>query len=125
MAGSSLEEPLNRHPSVLNRGSNNEDDASIEEFSPNIHRNTSASLARFNEIDTLSVLNRGQITRTTPQSALPLQTSATHQREDVWLARFNEHQVHMHGRIFLGIEPRIDNPSVLKPRFCHEANAAD
>ncbi|GBM13752.1 hypothetical protein AVEN_90016-1 [Araneus ventricosus] len=32
----------------------------------------------------LVILNHGQITRTTPELASPLQTSAPHQREDVW-----------------------------------------
>ncbi|GBM26918.1 hypothetical protein AVEN_264765-1 [Araneus ventricosus] len=41
-------------------------------------------------IDNLSVLNGGQ-QRGRRLNRHSLQISATHQREDVWLARFNEH----------------------------------
>ncbi|GBM80213.1 hypothetical protein AVEN_203725-1 [Araneus ventricosus] len=35
----------------------------------------------------LAILNHGQMTRTTPELAPPLQTSTPHQREDVWPLR--------------------------------------
>ncbi|GBM34019.1 hypothetical protein AVEN_166450-1 [Araneus ventricosus] len=40
------------------------------------------------------ILNRWQMTRTTPELAPPLQTSAPHQQEDVWLHTYDVQQVH-------------------------------
>ncbi|GBL83045.1 hypothetical protein AVEN_165278-1 [Araneus ventricosus] len=73
----------------------------------------------------LVILNLGQMTRTTPELAPLVQTSAPHQREDVCLPTYdltcNRPNTR---RIFSGIGFRIWNPAASRPTPYHETIAA-
>ncbi|GBL78861.1 hypothetical protein AVEN_48849-1 [Araneus ventricosus] len=70
----------------------------------------------------LVILNRGQMTRTTPELAPPLQTSAPHQWEDVWLPTYDLACNTPNTRpIFSGIGFQTWNPPALRSRSYHPA----
>ncbi|GBL87125.1 hypothetical protein AVEN_218808-1 [Araneus ventricosus] len=70
--------------------------------------------------DFLILKRGGQMTRTTPELAPPLQTSAPHQREDVWPTTYdlacNRPNTR---RIFSGIGFRTWIPPAPKPKACN------
>ncbi|GBN60543.1 hypothetical protein AVEN_171019-1 [Araneus ventricosus] len=64
----------------------------------------------------LAILNRGRIARTTPELATPLQTSAPHQREDVWSHTYDLTSNRPTTRlIFSGIGFRTWSPRAPRP----------
>ncbi|GBM96595.1 hypothetical protein AVEN_161299-1 [Araneus ventricosus] len=63
----------------------------------------------------LVILNRGQMTRTTPEVTPPLQTSPPHQRDDFWLPTYDLACTRLNTRrIISGIGFRTWNPPAPK-----------
>ncbi|GFS56159.1 uncharacterized protein TNCV_1650721 [Trichonephila clavipes] len=72
----------------------------------------------------LIILNHGQVTRTTPELALPLLTTTPHQREDVSAVdRFNAHRCPT-WRVFSGTGLELVTRQATIPYLYHSATAA-